>query len=133
MLLIAFIIALAIGIFLGKTLFAAKSQSDKASLEEKINYLKKQTNLKFELISQKYYSIYNDKKLDKPLCGILIDSETNQPIENAFVSIQNTTITTFTDGSGFPYSIDTNHHNDVWISVVIRKVVFTRAVGIVFR
>ncbi|RKS02206.1 DNA recombination protein RmuC [Flavobacterium sp. 102] len=36
---LAFIIALAIGIFLGKTLFAAKSQSDKASLEEKINGL----------------------------------------------------------------------------------------------
>ena len=39
MLLIAFIIALAIGIYLGKMLFAAKSQSDKASLEEKINGL----------------------------------------------------------------------------------------------
>lgn len=39
MLLIAFIISLFIGIFLGKMLFAAKSQSDKASLEEKINGL----------------------------------------------------------------------------------------------
>jgi DNA recombination protein RmuC len=39
MIIIAFIIALAIGIFLGKTLLAAKSQSDKASLEEKVNGL----------------------------------------------------------------------------------------------
>jgi DNA recombination protein RmuC len=36
---LTFVIALAIGIFLGKTLFAAQSQSDKASLEEKINGL----------------------------------------------------------------------------------------------
>ncbi|MEK8179654.1 DNA recombination protein RmuC [Flavobacterium buctense] len=39
MLLIAFIIALTIGIYLGKMLFAAQSQSNKASLEEKINGL----------------------------------------------------------------------------------------------
>ncbi|MBP8157716.1 MAG: DNA recombination protein RmuC [Flavobacterium sp.] len=42
MTLIAFIIALAIGIFLGKTLFTANSKSDKASLEEKINGLLQQ-------------------------------------------------------------------------------------------
>ncbi|WP_264522089.1 DNA recombination protein RmuC [Flavobacterium sp. N1994] len=39
---LAFIIALAIGIFIGKTLFAANSKSDKASLEEKINGLLQQ-------------------------------------------------------------------------------------------
>ena len=38
----AFVIALAIGIFIGKTLFAANSKSDKASLEEKINGLLQQ-------------------------------------------------------------------------------------------
>ena len=42
MIIIAFTIALAIGIFLGKTLFAAQSKSDKASLEEKINGLLQQ-------------------------------------------------------------------------------------------
>jgi DNA recombination protein RmuC len=36
---LAFVIALIIGLFLGKKLFAAQSQSDKASLEEKINGL----------------------------------------------------------------------------------------------
>lgn len=36
---IAFIIALSIGIFIGKMLFSAKSQSEKASLEEKANGL----------------------------------------------------------------------------------------------
>ena len=34
---LAFIIALAIGVFIGKALFAANSKSDKASLEEKVN------------------------------------------------------------------------------------------------
>ena len=35
--LITFIVALAIGIFLGKLLFSAKSQSEKSGLEERIN------------------------------------------------------------------------------------------------
>ena len=38
----AFVIALAIGIFIGKTLFVANSKSEKASLEEKINGLLQQ-------------------------------------------------------------------------------------------
>ncbi|WP_162126076.1 DNA recombination protein RmuC [Flavobacterium phycosphaerae] len=42
MIIIAFIISLTIGIFIGKTLFAAQSKSDKASLEEKINGLLQQ-------------------------------------------------------------------------------------------
>ena len=39
---LAFIIALTIGLFIGKTLFTANSKSDKASLEEKINGLLQQ-------------------------------------------------------------------------------------------
>ena len=35
----AFIIALGIGIFIGKILFSAKSQSEKSGLEERINGL----------------------------------------------------------------------------------------------
>jgi len=42
LIIIAFILALAIGLYLGKTLFAATSQSDKASLEEKVNGLLQQ-------------------------------------------------------------------------------------------
>jgi DNA recombination protein RmuC len=40
--LLAFIIALAIGIFLGKMLFSANAKTDKASLEEKVNGLLQQ-------------------------------------------------------------------------------------------
>jgi len=39
LILVTFIIALAIGVFLGKMLFAAKSQSEKSGLEERINGL----------------------------------------------------------------------------------------------
>jgi DNA recombination protein RmuC len=42
--LVVFIIALAVGIFLGKQLFSANSKSEKASLEEKINGLFSQIN-----------------------------------------------------------------------------------------
>nr|WP_294776225.1 DNA recombination protein RmuC [uncultured Flavobacterium sp.] len=42
MIIISFVVALAIGIFLGKKLFSAQSQSEKASLEEKINGLLQQ-------------------------------------------------------------------------------------------
>ena len=48
--LLAFIIALAIGLFLGKLLFSANAKTDKASLEEKINGLLQQIeNIKNQL------------------------------------------------------------------------------------
>ena len=42
--LLVFIIALAIGVFIGKLIFSAKSQSEKAFLEEKLNSLKEQSD-----------------------------------------------------------------------------------------
>lgn len=80
--------------------YSIVSPNKKWSLEQKIEYLEKQTNLQFKLIGQKYYSIYNDKKLDKPLCGFLLDYETGKPIENALLTIEGTTNTTFTDADG---------------------------------
>ena len=80
--------------------YSIVSPNKKWSLEQKIEYLEKQTNLQFKLIGQKYYSIYNDKKLDKPLCGFLLDYETGKPIENALLTIEGTTNTTFTDVNG---------------------------------
>ena len=80
--------------------YAIVSPNKKWSLEQKIKYLEKQTNLQFKLIGQKYYSIYNDKKLDKPLCGFLLDYDTGKPIENALLSIEGTTDTAFTDADG---------------------------------
>ncbi|MEY2629468.1 MAG: hypothetical protein RLZZ469_363, partial [Bacteroidota bacterium] len=70
------------------------------SLEEKINYLKRITRLQFKRISEKYFTIYDDKKVDKPLCGYLIDAVSGKGIENALIKIENTDFTTFTEANG---------------------------------
>jgi hypothetical protein len=71
------------------------------TLETKINYIKTETKLQFKVINATYFTIYNDKKLDKPLCGFLIDSDTKQPIENAVISILKTTISSTSDEKGY--------------------------------
>ncbi len=52
LLILSFIIALAIGIYLGKTLLAAQSNSEKASLEEKVNGLLQQIEQLKSMVSQ---------------------------------------------------------------------------------
>lgn len=64
-LLAAFIIALIIGIFIGKNLFAANSKSEKASLEEKINGLLaqiEQLKSQTQQIAQEREIIRNEKE-----------------------------------------------------------------------
>jgi hypothetical protein len=71
------------------------------SLQEKIAYIQYKTGLKIKKISTDYYSVYNDQKLDKPLCGNVIDAETLLPVENATIKIQNSNITVFSDEKGY--------------------------------
>ncbi|MPT36179.1 MAG: DNA recombination protein RmuC, partial [Flavobacterium sp.] len=53
-LLAAFILALAIGIYLGKALFSARSQSEKSGLEERINgLLVQQEQLKQQFLQER--------------------------------------------------------------------------------
>lgn len=84
------------------------------SLAEKIDYLKKESRLLFSVIDAKYYTISNDKKLDKPLCGFLIDSETSLPIENVILNIINTTISTATNEKGY-FELPTISPNNIEI------------------
>lgn len=70
-------------------------------LEQKIDYLSKKTHLQFKLVSQKYYTIFNNKNLDKPLCGFLLDAETGKGIENALIRIDKTAISVFSDENGY--------------------------------
>lgn len=70
-------------------------------LQAKIAHIKKETKLKFSVIDHKYYTIFNDHKVDKPLCGFLIDLETNMPIENASVQITETNTITSTNENGY--------------------------------
>ena len=71
------------------------------SFSAKIKYLESKTGLKIKQISENYYSIYNDKKKDKPLCGYLIDSETEIPIDNASIKILDTQTIVFSNEKGF--------------------------------
>ena len=72
--LILFIIALAIGIFMGKMLFSAKSQSEKIFLEEKLNDFKEQ-------------SLAEKTTLEKQLQQILLEKE-NIRNEKEAINIQ---------------------------------------------
>jgi len=79
--LLVFIIALAIGIFLGKLLFSANSKSEKASLEEKINGLITQINQQKEQFqnerNQFEKQIQSDKiDFEKQLAATNFEKET---------------------------------------------------------
>jgi len=71
------------------------------SLQSKIDYIKMETKLQFTATANRYYTIYNDTKLDKPLCGYLIDRETNEPIENAIIIISKSQKTTLSNANGY--------------------------------
>jgi uncharacterized protein YcfL len=71
------------------------------ALAEKIASIQSQTGLKFKKITENYYSIYNDRKLDKPLCGYLIDTETGQAVENATIRFQNSAISSISNELGY--------------------------------
>ena len=81
--------------------FAVVEPDKNWSLEQKIDYLNKKTLLQFKQISTKYYTIFNDKNLDKPLCGFLIDADTGKGIENAVLKIEKKAISVFSNESGY--------------------------------
>ncbi len=90
------------------------------TLQAKIEYIKEKTKLKFSVVDKKYYTIFNDQKVDKPMCGYLIDGETNLPIENASVQVVNTNAITSTNEQGYfelpivsPNSIEFRHQSYV--------------------
>lgn len=73
----------------------------KTTLEEKLEYLQSQTKLKFKFINNQLITISNNKKLDKPLCGYLIDFESKVPISNATIRISGTNTYTLSNEEGF--------------------------------
>jgi hypothetical protein len=88
------------------------------TLAEKIAYIQSKTGLKIKKINETYYSVFNDKGLDKPLCGFLSDSSTDVPIENATIKITNTNTTVFSNEKGYfelpllsPNTIEITHIN----------------------
>jgi DNA recombination protein RmuC len=79
--LVVFIIALAIGLFLGKQLFSANSKSEKASLEEKINGLFSQIN------QQKEQAQLERNNAEKQLISSNLEKETIR-VEKESLAIQ---------------------------------------------
>jgi hypothetical protein len=75
--------------------------SDELTLPQKLSYVESETKLRFKSGGGKYYTIFNDKQLDKPLCGYLFDAETGQPIENAAITISGTGVATSSDPKGY--------------------------------
>jgi DNA recombination protein RmuC len=60
--LLLFITALAIGIFIGKMLFSAKSQSEKVFLEEKLNNLKEQSQIEKTALEKQLQQTIQEKE-----------------------------------------------------------------------
>ncbi len=60
--LVLFIVALAIGIFIGKMLFSAKSQSEKVFLEEKLNDFKEQSLIEKTTLEKQLQQILQEKE-----------------------------------------------------------------------
>lgn len=85
------------------------------TLQEKLNYISEKTQLKFEFISEKYISVINNQKLDKPLCGYLLDEETKEPIQNATLLVTGTNTYTITNENGF-FELKTKSANTIEIS-----------------
>ena len=60
--LLVFIIALAIGVFIGKLIFSAKSQSEKSFLEEKLNNLKEQSQVEKTTLERQLQQTIQEKE-----------------------------------------------------------------------
>jgi len=85
------------------------------SLSEKIIYIESKTGLKIKQVNKNYYSIYNNRKLDKPLCGYLYDNDTGLPVDNATVKISKTQKVVFTNENGY-FELPLISSNDIEIS-----------------
>ena len=96
------------------------------TLTEKLNYLTNQTSLKFYLVTEHYISIVPNKEIK--ICGYLMDSETNEAIENASIHYTQTNSFTVSDEKGYfeiTYStsnpIEINHLGYKRLTLLLNK------------
>lgn len=97
------------------TLFQLNAPKKDLSLTEKLDYISQKTKLQFEFISDKYISVVNDKNLDKPLCGFLLDLESNEAIPFATLHILNKNIFLTTDKNGY-FALDKKENYTIEVS-----------------
>jgi hypothetical protein len=98
-------------------IFKLVPPDDKLSLKNKLAYISDKTKIEFKFISSNFISVLNDKKLDKPFCGYLIDAATQQPIESATIHIINTNHSVFSNEKGY-FELQIRSPNDIEISHV---------------
>lgn len=106
--------------------YTLPSPAFKKTLEEKIDYIQSKTTLRFKFVSDRLITISNNKKLDKPLCGYLLDNDSKVPIYNATIRISGTNTFVLSDEKGFfqlpvvsPNPIEISHVNYQAQSVLI--------------
>ncbi|MBF4471523.1 TonB-dependent receptor [Flavobacterium sp. HJJ] len=69
------------------------------SLDQKLQYLSRNTNLSFELIKRKFINIYKKESRPQIICGYVFSDIDKKPIENANVRLNSgTQITTDSEG-----------------------------------
>lgn len=97
----------------------------KLTLIEKLDYLESKTKLEFKLITPTQISVINNKNLDKPFCGFLIDYNDGQPIAYANIHIKETSFYSTSDERGY-FEFSQKSANDIEISHVnYEKIVIT--------
>jgi len=96
-------------------IFKVVPPAEKIPLAEKLKYIESKTGLIFKKINKNYYSIYNNRKLDKPLCGYLIDSTTTLPIDNATIRVVETKNSVFSNQKGY-FELPLTSSNDIEFS-----------------
>lgn len=96
------------------TVYTLIPPDKKLSLQEKLDYIEQHTKLKIEALGSGYYTVYNDAKMDKPLCGYLIDKDTGKGIENAEIIVSGVAASISSDASGY-FSIPVLSANTIYI------------------
>ena len=98
-------------------IFKLVPPDSKLSLKKKLAYISGKTKIEFNFISSNFISVLNNKKLDKPFCGYLIDGETQQVIEAATVHIVGTNYSVSSNEKGY-FELQIRSPNEIEISHV---------------
>ncbi|MCC9065965.1 carboxypeptidase-like regulatory domain-containing protein [Flavobacterium piscisymbiosum] len=86
------------------------------SLNQKLEYLAKKTNLSFENIGNKFINIYKKESEQNRICGYILSALDKKTIENANITLANKTQTT-TDSKGY-FELFKEEKNTILISHV---------------
>lgn len=88
------------------------------TLNEKLKYLQKKTNLFFENINNQYINVFNKIPIKKiKICGYVFSKENNKVLENANIRITDTNNRAITDNRGY-FELQLGNSTEIIISFV---------------